>query len=104
MGLRAKSRQSGLVPEKEPLRTGRCLSIVPAILYVKEGCPWCEDAETELQKLGVKYERREVRSNPAFFQEMKAVSGQSKAPVLDIDGRILADFGVEQLPAFLKDS
>jgi monothiol glutaredoxin len=52
----------------------------------------------------VKYERREVRSNPAYFNEMKEISGQSKAPVLDIDGRILADFGVEQLPAFLKDS
>ncbi|MDA0324500.1 MAG: glutaredoxin [Verrucomicrobia bacterium] len=77
---------------------------MPAILYVKEGCPWCDDAESELHKLGLKYERREVLSNSAFFQEMKAVSGQSKAPVLDIDGRILADFGVEQLPAFLKDS
>ena len=77
---------------------------MPAILYVKEGCPWCVDAESELHKLGLKYERREVLSNSAFFQEMKAVSGQSKAPVLDIEGRILADFGVEQLPAFLKDS
>lgn len=77
---------------------------MPAILYVKLGCPWCVDAESELHKLGLKYERREVLSNSAFFQEMKAVSGQSKAPVLDIDGRILADFGVEQLPAFLKDS
>ena len=64
---------------------------MPAVLYVKEGCPWCEDAETELQKLGLKYERREVRSNPAYFKEMKEVSGQSKAPVLDIDGRILAE-------------
>ena len=73
-----------------------------AILYVKEGCPWCEDAEAELDKLGVKYERREVRSDPAYFKEMKEISGQSKAPVLDIDGRILADFGIEQLPAFLK--
>jgi monothiol glutaredoxin len=50
----------------------------------------------------VKYERREVRSNPAYFNEMKEISGQSKAPVLDIDGRILADFGIEQLPGFLK--
>jgi hypothetical protein len=33
---------------------------------------------------------------------MKEISGQSKAPVLDIDGCILADFGIEQLPAFLK--
>ena len=72
------------------------------ILYVKEGCPWCEAAESELHKLGVKYERREVRSNAEYFNEMKEISGQSKAPVLDIDGRILADFGVEQLPAFLK--
>ena len=73
-----------------------------AILYVKEGCPWCEDAESELHKLGVKYERREVRSNPAYFNEMKEISGQSKAPVLYINGHILADFGIEQLPAFLK--
>ncbi|NBV97862.1 MAG: glutaredoxin family protein, partial [Verrucomicrobia bacterium] len=53
--------------------------LVSATLYVKEGCPWCEDAETELRKLGVKYERREVRSNPAYFNEMKEISGQSKA-------------------------
>jgi glutaredoxin len=75
---------------------------VSAILYVKEGCPWCEAAESELHKLGLKYELREVRSNPSYFNEMKEISGQSKAPVLDIDGRILADFGIEQLPAFLK--
>ena len=72
------------------------------ILYIKQGCPWCIAAEEELLKLGVKYERREVRSNPAYFEEMKKLSGQSKAPVLQMDGRILADFGVEQLPEFLK--
>ena len=72
------------------------------ILYLKQGCPWCIAAEEELQKLGVKYERREVRSNPAYFEEMIKLSGQTKAPVLQMDGRILADFGVEQLPRFLK--
>ena len=72
------------------------------ILYVKQGCPWCIAAEEELQKLGVQYERREVRSNPAYFEEMKKLSGQTKAPVLQIDDRILADFGPEQLPGFLK--
>jgi len=75
---------------------------MPTILYVKQGCPWCIAAEEELQKLGVKYERREVRSNPEFFKEMQEISGQSKAPVLDVDGRILADFGPEQLAGFLK--
>ena len=72
------------------------------ILYIKQGCPWCIAAEEELQKLGVKYESREVRSNPVYFEEMKKISGQTKAPVLQMDGRILADFGVEQLPGFLK--
>ena len=73
-----------------------------SILYIKQGCPWCIAAEEELQKLGVKYERREVRSNPAYFDEMKKLSGQTKAPVLQMDGRVLADFGPEQLPGFLK--
>ena len=72
------------------------------ILYVKQGCPWCIAAEEELQKLGVRYERREVRSNPAYFEEMKKLSGQTKAPVLQMGDRILADFGPEQLPGFLK--
>jgi glutaredoxin len=75
---------------------------VATILYVKQGCPWCIAAEEELQKLGVKYERREVRSNPAYFEEMKKLSGQTKAPVLQMNDRILADFGPEQLPGFLK--
>ena len=52
--------------------------------------------------MGVKYETREVRSNPAYFEEMKKLSGQTKAPVLQMDGRILADFGPEQLPGFLE--
>jgi glutaredoxin len=75
---------------------------VATILYIKQGCPWCIAAEEELQRLGVKHEVREVRSNPAYFEEMKKLSGQTKAPVLQLDGRILADFGPEQLPGFLK--
>jgi glutaredoxin len=71
-------------------------------LYVKQGCPWCIAAEEELQRLGVKHEVREVRSNPAYFEEMKKLSGQTKAPVLQMDGRVLADFGIEQLPGFIK--
>ncbi len=50
----------------------------------------------------MKHEVREVRSNPTYFEEMKKLSGQTKAPVLQMDGRVLADFGPEQLPGFLK--
>jgi len=34
------------------------------------------------------------------YDEMIRLSGQELAPVLDVDGKILADFGPEQLPGF----
>ncbi|MEJ6730692.1 MAG: hypothetical protein ACKVI3_05465 [Verrucomicrobiia bacterium] len=33
---------------------------------------------------------------------MKTLSGQTKAPVLDWNGDVLADFGAEELVPFLK--
>jgi len=39
-------------------------------------------------------------SDETAYDEMIRLSGQELAPVLDVDGRILADFGPEQLPAF----
>jgi len=70
------------------------------ILYIKQGCPWCIAAEEELHRLGVKYEVREVRSNPGYFEEMKKLSGQTKAPVLKMDNRILSDFDSKELEGF----
>ena len=32
------------------------------VLYVKNGCPWCVEAETHLKQEGVDYDRKEVRS------------------------------------------
>lgn len=44
----------------------------------------------------------DVLSDNAAFAEMRRLSGQSKAPVLVTgDGRVLADFGPEELPGFL---
>ena len=34
------------------------------------------------------------------FDEMIRISGQDLAPVLEVDGEVLADFGPEQLPGF----
>lgn len=71
------------------------------VLYVKEGCPWCIEAEDYLSGNGISYVRKEVRSNPALMQEMVALSGQSKAPTMKIGDAVLADFGVEELIPFL---
>jgi glutaredoxin len=73
------------------------------ILYIKRSCPWCVEAEAWLGKNKVPHGTVDVISDQKAFAEMKRISGQSKAPVLvDDQGRVLADFGVEELPSFLK--
>jgi glutaredoxin 3 len=71
-------------------------------LYVKTGCPWCEEATAFLDRAGIEVETITVTGNRPAMQEMVDLSGQSKAPVLDWSGEVLADFGVDELIPFLK--
>lgn len=72
------------------------------ILYVKKGCPWCIEVERYLEKHGIEVQKMMVSGNPEAMAEMVALSGQNKAPTLDWDGEVLADFGVDELVPFLK--
>ena len=55
-----------------------------------------------LDEHGVKYELVDVISNKAAFDEMVVLSGQTLAPVIDVDGKILANFGPDELARFWK--
>lgn len=55
-----------------------------------------------LDHRGVKYEVLDVISDREAFDEMVELSGQTLAPVIDVDGKILADFGPDQLETFWK--
>lgn len=72
------------------------------ILYVKTGCPYCDEAIKFLDEHGIDYQQKEVLSDARAFEEMRKKSGQTKAPTLDWNGKVLADFGVEDLPGFLR--
>ena len=72
------------------------------ILYTKRGCPWCSEAVEFLDGHGVNYRIRDVSGDPAAMDEMRRKSGQTKAPTLDWQGDILADFGVDELVPFLQ--
>ncbi len=50
----------------------------------------------------VEYEVLDVMSSDAAYEEMVKLSGQELAPVIDVDGKILADFGPDQLEKFWK--
>ncbi len=53
-----------------------------------------------LDDRGVEYEKVDVVGDEAAFDEMIRLSGQELAPVIDVNGEILADFGPDQLADF----
>ncbi len=73
------------------------------ILYIKPGCPWCDDVVAYLKRKRIDVETVIVSGNPDAMQEMIELSGQTKAPTMDWHGEVLADFGVEELRLFLRE-
>jgi glutaredoxin 3 len=71
-------------------------------LFVKPWCGWCRDAVSWLDSRGVKYELLDVTAAADARQEMRQLSGQTLAPVIEVDGQILADFDTGQLAEFWK--
>jgi glutaredoxin len=69
-------------------------------LFVKPYCGWCHEAAEWLQERGIAYESLDVISDPAARKEMLHLSGQTLAPVLEVDGEVLADFDTDQLARF----
>ena len=69
-------------------------------LFIKPYCGWCHKATRWLDDRGVEYETVDVMADETAYEEMMRLSGQELAPVIDVDGRILADFGPDQLADF----
>ena len=69
-------------------------------LFIKPYCGWCHKAERWLKDHDIQYEKLDVIADDEAFDEMVALSGQTLAPVIDVDGKILADFGPDQLEKF----
>jgi glutaredoxin len=66
-------------------------------VYVKDGCPWCVELEAYMRQKGLNYESIEVLSDAGKFNEMIAISGQNKAPVVVIDNEVFADTDKETM-------
>ncbi|MGO9204098.1 MAG: glutaredoxin family protein [Limisphaerales bacterium] len=71
-------------------------------LFIKPYCGWCHKAMRWLDDHGVEYERIDVTGDEGAYDEMIRLSGQDLAPVLEVDGQVLADFGPDQLAEFWK--
>ena len=69
-------------------------------LFIKPYCGWCHKAQRWLYERGIKYETLDVIADSDAMTEMVELSGQMLAPVIDVDGEILADFGPDELVKF----
>lgn len=71
-------------------------------LFIKPYCSWCDMAQKWLDERGIKYQTLDVISDSRAMTEMVNLSGQTYAPVIDVGGKVLADFGPEELEKFWK--
>ena len=71
-------------------------------LFVKPGCPWCDEAIEWLTGRGISFQMLDVIRDSKARAEMHELTGQGKAPSIDVDGEILADFGADELEAWWK--
>jgi len=62
------------------------------IVYSTVWCPWCRRVKEFLEEHNIKYEERDVESNPRWAAELVEKSGQTGIPVIDIDGEIIVGF------------
>ncbi len=72
-------------------------------LYIKPYCGWCHEAMDWLNGKGIRYEKLDVLADARARREMVQLSGQTLAPVIDVDGKVLADFGADELADWWRE-
>ncbi len=75
---------------------------ITPIIYSANWCAFCHAAKQYLDKLGVKYEVRDIESHHVYATEAVEKSGQMGIPVIDIDGTIIVGFDRPKIDASLS--
>ena len=71
-------------------------------LYIKQGCPWCNDALAYFRSKGLELDIKDVRGSEQGMAELNAVSGQSKTPTLLHGNFMVADFDISEFEEALS--
>ncbi len=73
-------------------------------LFIKPGCPWCDDALEWFAARKIAHQTLDVIRDASARAEMHELTGQTKAPSVDVDGEILADFGTDELEEWWQEN
>ena len=71
-------------------------------LFVKPYCGWCREASDWLDEHGIAFQVLDVMEDDRAYDEMVRLSGQTLAPVIEVEGEVLADFDASELAEFWK--
>jgi glutaredoxin 3 len=71
-------------------------------IYSATWCAFCHAAKDYMDRLGVKYEIKDVESDRNNAMESVTKSGQMGIPVIDISGDIVIGFDRPRIDAALK--
>jgi glutaredoxin-like YruB-family protein len=72
------------------------------ILYSTTWCAFCHAAKDYFDKIGVKYEVRDIEADAKYATESVDKSGQRGIPVIDIAGDIIVGFDRPKIDAAIK--
>lgn len=71
-------------------------------IYSATWCSFCHATMQYMDKLGIKYEVRDVEEKRENAEEAVQKSGQMGIPVVDVDGDIIVGFDRPKLDAAFK--
>ena len=71
-------------------------------VYSASWCAFCHQAKQYFDSIGVKYDDKDVESDPKIAQESIEKSGQMGIPVIDISGDIIIGFDRPKIDEVLK--
>lgn len=66
-------------------------------IYSTPNCVYCVKAQKLLEKHNIEYQKIDVSTSSALFEEMFNKSGQMGVPVIDIDGDIMIGYNESKL-------
>ena len=69
-------------------------------LFIKPGCPWCDEAIDWLDSHELTYTKLDVVNDDEARAEMYDLTGQTKAPCIEVDDHVLTDFSADELEAW----
>ncbi len=71
-------------------------------IYSTPACPWCVRAKEWFEENDIPFEEVDVANDRAAAEEMIKKSGQTGVPVIDIDGKIIVGFNLQEIEKALE--